>query len=830
MLRTTFLGEPQAHDAARVGAKAATLSRLAARYRIPAGFCLDAGVHEHLGAALDGDAGALAALQTLVAAGYEGLVARTGEADPAVAVRSSALGEDGADASFAGQHETVLNVHGVDAIVAAVLRCWRSAGSERATAYRAERGIAGRPLVGVLVQQLVDAEVAVIAFSAHPVTRDRNVVFLNASWGLGESLASGAVTPDEVEVLKDDLRILRRAVADKAIETVRTPEGVAERPVGEDRRRAPALDDVAARAVARLALALEAETGHPVDVECAYSGGELYLLQSRPITTLADAAFPVTWEDPADATRTWTLEDAHMAEARPYLSADYAFNGPQVGINARMEDAGAPSRVRYRLVNNYVYVLSHSLDPAADPVEVRLRLAQRARAQARALRRTWDEEYLPAVRAHYAWMDALRADEPDRAALVAGWKELWRRINKVWIIHMRVTGPAYNLLDELSEVYSELTGRPPTEAPVLVQGRAETLQELERGFQALGHALRRAPAVADALDRGELRTLGGLAGLAGGPAFRTAIDAFLARFGDAGQLAIDLRSPAWSDDPALLLAELARRMRADLDDPDERVPRLRAASDALAAEVRASLAGRPDDLARFEEVLAVARAAGPLTEEHNFWIDRLIGAHARRAVLRFGQRLVRDGSLDGPNDIYFFWIRELTEALATPRDLRPLARERARELRRSERLRAPRVIGAPPPAGAGAANARMVDLGYRVEQAGDGDVLQGVPASAGIARGPARLIRDSSRFDRFSTGDVLVCRSSNVSWIPLFTMASAVIADVGGALSHAAVVAREFGVPAVVGTGTALDRLVDGELVEVDGTNGTVRRLGSAGG
>jgi pyruvate,water dikinase len=427
-------------------------------------------------------------------------------------------------------------------------------------------------------------------------------------------------------------------------------------------------------------------------------------------------------------------------------------------------------------------------------------------------------------------MDAVGADQADRTELVAAWTELWRRINKVWIIHMRVTGPAYNLLDELGEVYSELTGRPPTDAPVLVQGRADTLQDLERGLQELVRAIRAAPAVAAALEAGELRSLDALAALAGGATVREAIDAFLQRFGDAGQLAIDLRSPAWRDEPGLLLAELARRMRAELEDPDARVARLRATSDALAAEIRASLAGRPEDLARFEEVLAVARAAGPLTEEHNFWIDRLVSSYARRAVLRFADRLVRDGSLDSPANVFFFWVAELSEALAAPRDLRPVARERARELRRSERLRPPRIIGAAPAAGGGAPNARMIDLGYRVEQTGDGEVLQGVPASAGVARGPARLIRDSSRFDRFTKGDVLVCRSSNVSWIPLFTMASAVIADVGGALSHAAVVAREFGVPAVVGTGTALDLLVDGELVEVDGTAGTVRRLGATAG
>ena len=819
-----FLGDPAAHDAERVGAKAATLSRLAARYRVPAGFCLDAGVHETLGTALDGDPDAIGALRALAAEGHAELCRRTGHADPAVAVRSSAIGEDGAETSFAGQHETVLNVHGPDAIVDAVLRCWRSVSSERAIAYRAKRGVDGLPRIGVLVQELVDADVAAIAFSAHPVTRDRSVVLVNASWGLGESLAAGTVTPDEYEIRKADLAITHRGIADKTIETVRTATGTQDRPVAADRRKAPTLDDAGVVRVAELAIALEAESGQPVDIECAFSGGELYLLQSRPITTLGGDAFPVHWADPADALLTWTQEDAHDAEAHPYLVADYSMRGPQVGINARMQAYDGPVRVRYLLMNCYIY---DTVVPvvAADEISAgRARVTAAARRNARQLRQAWDTEYLPAVHAEYEWIRAQAPLDLDREAAAAAWDELWRRVSRVWIIHMRITGPVYNLMDELAETYAALTGGPATDAPILIQGRAETLQTMERELYGIVLAVRRVPEIARVFEVGGARSPEELGALPGGAPIAALVREFLEHFGDAGQLDMDVRHPAWLDEPALLLSEVARRMRADLEDPDVRHARLVAASDALAERARTLLRERPVDLARFEEVLAVARAAGPLTEEHNYWIDRRIGAHLRRAALRFGERLVRDSSLEAPTDIFFFWVDEVTAALRSPRDLRPLARERARELRWAERLRAPRTIGKPAADMAPAANAQIMDLGYRVTQAG-GDVLTGVPASAGKAQGPVRLVRGAAQFDRFQRGDVLVCKTSQVSWIPLFTIASAVVADVGGALSHAAVVAREFGVPAVVGTGTALDTLVDGELVEVDGSAGTVRRL-----
>ncbi|MHB8631244.1 MAG: PEP/pyruvate-binding domain-containing protein, partial [Candidatus Limnocylindria bacterium] len=173
-MTTAFLGDAASRDARRVGAKAATLSRLADRFRVPAGFCLDASVHDGLGGALDGDRAAIAALRALVAEGYAGLMQRTGRTDPAVAVRSSAIGEDGTEASFAGQHETILDVRGVDAITDAVQQCWRSAASDRAVAYRTARNITDRPRVGVLVQELVVAEAAAIAFSVDPVAGDRD--------------------------------------------------------------------------------------------------------------------------------------------------------------------------------------------------------------------------------------------------------------------------------------------------------------------------------------------------------------------------------------------------------------------------------------------------------------------------------------------------------------------------------------------------------------------------------------------------------------------------------------------------------------------------------
>jgi rifampicin phosphotransferase len=796
-MKTAFLGDPAAHDAGIVGAKAATLSRLAGRFHVPAGFCLDASVFDQLGTALDGDASAVAALQALVAQGHAELRARTGRDDPAVAVRSSAIGEDGGETSFAGQHETILDVRGPDAITDAVLACWRSASSDRATAYRKEHGITTAPRVGVLVQELVPADAAAIVFSADPVTADRGTIIIDACIGLGEQIASGTITPDTYAVRKADLAILKRTI-------------VNERAV---------LDDEQVREVARLAQALETESGAPVDVECAFAGGSLYLLQSRPITTLAaPAQFTVDWGDPADASMTWTREDIHMDECMPVLSCDYVLEAPAFGLDRANFVFGPPARIRYRAIHGYMYATRVSQAPADALPGLEATGLRRRREAARTLGRDWPDRYLPAVLAHYAWMRTARIE--DRPSALAAWDAFWPKVNDIWLMHMLIVPPVYCLLEELATAYAAITGRPATDVPTFWQGRAATLQDLQRRLHDLAALIRAEPAVAGAL--GTLRTLDELAGIEGGARVREAIDAFLAVHGDVGQTGFTIGSPSWSDEPRLLLVELGRLVRSATEAPAARRARLLADSDALEQRTRDELRDRPDDLARFDELITAAKACGALSEEHNYWIDRLSQANGRRFILRTGGVLERAGSIAAAADIMHLGIADVREALITGADRRALVDERKRAFERDRRLRPPRFIGAPPAAPVPSSSIR--DLGYRVEQT-ERDVLHGVAASPGRGRGPVRIVAGTADFERFRSGDVLVCRSTTVSWVPLFNMAAGIVADVGGALSHAALVAREFGIPAVTGTGTALETLIDGEMVEVDGTAGTVRRI-----
>ena len=274
-----WLGDPKSFDVALVGGKAANLSRLARLYhRVPDGFSLPVTVMDEAHP-LD--------LRDEITAAISDLMACHSLSDFIAAVRSSAVDEDGATASFAGQHETYLNIVGADAIIQAVTRCWESARSERALEYRRQQGLSmERPQLAVLVQQLVASDVSAVVFSANPITGSRDEIVINASWGLGESIVGGTVTPDTFIVRKLDLAVVQRVIAEKQRMTVSSPGGTREVDVPLFLRGQSSLAAEQVMEMVRLALTLETTMGHPVDIECAYAGGELYLLQCRPITTL----------------------------------------------------------------------------------------------------------------------------------------------------------------------------------------------------------------------------------------------------------------------------------------------------------------------------------------------------------------------------------------------------------------------------------------------------------------------------------------------------------------------------------------------------------------
>lgn len=273
-----WLGQADCCDPAQVGGKAANLGRLALMCPVPVGFCLTAPM-------LNGQH--LVEHQEIILHAYAALCRKVGEAELSVAVRSSGIDEDGKSASFAGQYETFLNVRGAGGVLAAVEKCLHSAFTERALDYRLHSGLTRADVgLAVLVQQLVPADVSAVIFSANPINGRRDETVITASWGLGESVVGGTVTPDTYIVSRSSQPTIRTQVNDKARMTVPTPSGTHEVPVPRLLRNQRTLTDMQLLEMAEMASALEQEMGYAVDLECAWHQGKLFLLQCRPITTL----------------------------------------------------------------------------------------------------------------------------------------------------------------------------------------------------------------------------------------------------------------------------------------------------------------------------------------------------------------------------------------------------------------------------------------------------------------------------------------------------------------------------------------------------------------
>jgi pyruvate,water dikinase len=545
--------------------------------------------------------------------------------------------------------------------------------------------------------------------------------------------------------------------------------------------------------------------------------------------------FPVEFADPSDADESWERDDMHLPFALTPLAADQIRHVLGASFNRYYAHFGLPRRGRAGVWNGWAYFAFRSGVPEDEEKAADQALVELARSRIPATAAYWHEEAMPALREIYRRVESIDVDGLSGDALAAAWLEAWADMLEAWTIHfISILGP-YQVLEDLSDAYAEAVGKGhDAEALTLIGGEHHELEDVELGMEALAAMVAAEPALAGAVEAAadspvgddpdvpETPDLDGLRLQPGGAAFADALGAFLAEHGHLGQNHDDLRYASWAENPRLLLRQIVTRARQPGVPAAAREAEQRRRAEELAAAARAALADKPDALARFDAVLAQAREIGYLTEGHNYWIDRMTHARTRTLATRVGARLVRDGVVDRAGDVFFLDRDEVAAALRDGRPRQALIAERRAEHARNERLEVPYYVGiAPPVEDRGPAD--RFD-GPRIEST-EPDVLRGTGASAGIARGIARVVLDPEGLDRIQPGDVIVCPASNPSWVPAFTIAGGLVTNTGGVLSHAAVVAREFGLPAVVGTAEATTKIRDGRLVEIDGTLGTVRLL-----
>ena len=759
--------------------------------------------------------------------------------DATVAVRSSATAEDLPDLSFAGQQDTFLNVTGADAILDAVVECWSSLWTGRAITYRDRNAIDGHLALAVVVQRMVDARSSGVLFTANPLTGHRGQTVIDTITGLGEALVSGQVTPDNLVVDTASGRVLDRTLA------------------GET----PAISDAEASELTRLGTRIATSFGEPQDIEWAIDDAGVHILQARAITSLYPLP-PHTGPELA----AWVSFGASQGMLQPittlgqdvllsYLSSAARVFGRRItpDQNQIMKVAGERIWIRLDLALRHPIgrAFAAKLLPNADPATAALveRLASEAAFQTGRPTPKSLQAALAAVRciglrvpgalanpAHTIsrldrGIDGLVGDGVrgfEAAATASTPQErLRQRLAQVDAIARAAFPtllpnfgpflvPSFAMIVRLREL-AERTGRPDADALALsvlrsLPGNVTTTMDLAlwRAAERIRSDAPALGAIADtpASELAELYQNGRLPHVA-----QQAVAEFLERYGMRGVAEIDTGAPRWREQPEAVFEALQSYVQ--ITDPEQAPDRVHAAGVAVAEQAieLLALASRPAEAAQIRFMGSRLRALLGARESPKFALVRLM-SELRRALQHSGEELVSAGVLEQPDDVFQLHLSELAVIFDNPdaNRWRPLVAQRrdtmARERRRGQ---VPRLM---------LSDGRTF---YEGLGATDGSIV-GQPVSPGVAEGLVRVVADP-RGAGLQPGEILVCVGTDPAWTPLFLAAGALVTEVGGLMTHGSVVAREYGIPAVVGVHDATRRLETGQRVRIDGSSGAITLL-----
>ncbi len=534
------------------------------------------------------------------------------------------------------------------------------------------------------------------------------------------------------------------------------------------------------------------------------------------------ATFPVEWRDPADAGLTWFRDAMHFPAPVTPLTASFLLDCLEPGVAQSCATLASPLRtLRHSSFRGWIY---NSPVPAGAPEEMEALVAAHMPVMGDHmdnLRGRWDAEYLPELLQLTDEIDALDVTGDDASAAAA--LERLVAINRdIWRIHFLVVFPKLAAGERFSGVYTEVTGTADEMEPYrCLQGIPNKSIETDRALWDLAQQARGVPAVAQALAAGSpADALAALDRDAEGRAWKERFQAFLDEYGRRAQ-AMDLSAPTWQEEPSFAVENLRRYLAVDAADPEGQRERLRAEADDLAGAARARIAD-PGMQAAFDAFLEAARQAWPLEEDHAFYIDqRSLAGATRLACLRIAARLVGEGRLGSLEDVWFCSFEDLRDGLAG-QDLTERARDARRRYAEDSLLDAPPFIGVPPDPSAPADPGLSKFFGRPGPPEVDGTVLRGSAGSRGRVEGVARVVRSLQELHRVEPGDILVCRSTTPPWTPIFASIAALVTDTGGVLAHGAIVAREYAIPAVMGTKIGTQIIQDGQRITVDGDAGEV--------
>ena len=812
-----------------------------------------------------------------IRAAYRALDPGTGASSHlAVAVRSSATAEDLPGLAFAGQQDTYLNVIDEPAVIQAVQQCWASLWTARAIAYRAHNRISPEEIaLAVVVQQMVNSEASGILFTANPMSGRRDEMVIDASFGLGEAVVSGAVDPDHYLVDAKTWQIKERKLGAKALTILPRSEGGTETAT-RLAAAVQALPDAQIIILARLAQQVANHFGNPQDIEWALADGQIYLLQARPITSL----YPLPENPhPEQGLRYYANFNAIQGVTDPLTplgidSLRLLFGGvtQMLGLHSSMRDllpeAGDRLFMDYTDLVRDPHLRPAGLglvadtDPAARQIllhlfETRLIEPKRVLTLPRGIRLVWgvlpvllralsamlapDRVYPQAIAAAEPLMAEMQTHVQQSKSLLDVLRAMEEDLPRTESISFRIMPsvlPAFSLIPLIDRWLASWLGEPPGTARRLLQGLANNpTVAMNLRLWNVAQSIRGDPQSCVLFRSQSVEMLRTALQENRLPATaQTAISAFLQEYGMRGVAEIDLGRPKWADDPTPILQTLLGYLQ--IEDPNlapdilyhhgvEEAERL---TQDLLARVRKTRFGwlRAKLLGA---VIHRVRTLGGLREVPLFYLVRANGIY-RSALLKRGQDLAAYGELESAEDIFFVsmdvlkqFVEEQSGILfisasgaADPMvkpDIKKISLEnRGRYQREQLRKRMPHVL-------ISNGEAFFDPPADPAENTGD---LVGEAVSPGVVEGRVHVILDPGK-ERLEPGEILVCPSTDPGWTPLFLTAGGLVMEIGGLITHGAIVAREYGLPAVVGIQEATTRLQTGQRVRVDGNSGRVTIL-----
>ena len=538
----------------------------------------------------------------------------------------------------------------------------------------------------------------------------------------------------------------------------------------------------------------------------------------------------ITFPGPDEVEGFWAFDKMHAPRPLHPLSQDLVMSTLSEGFTKAQAEYDCPMMASSKAFNHYFYMAFHPIPDQAELAGRMTRYHATLASKVPGIGKRWNEEWKPELIAkNYAEKDVDYSGMSD-ASLLAKLDDMTNHMRHMWYIHghinfVLVSGAAFcDMYDE------EMQPQESTESYQALQGHHTRSVDASRGIWELSRIAKNSPVLKAVFDTYEPKDLVGHFALsAEGRAFQTQLDLFLHEYGWRSDAVYDLADIPWREDPAIPLSSIGSFMAlSDDDDPEKLYQRGVHLRETLMSRARAKMSADPAKLAKFDELYDAAQYSFPITEDHAFYIDQLGVALLRRFTLAIGERLVDKGCINSRGDVYFLYRDEVVDALQHGGSRQAIVSERALNVAASAQASPPGAIGTPPVIPDGPPDPFMDAIVVRLlgvkppEENADPLVISGVSGSPGVYRGVARVVKSLSEAGDLDEGEIMVCEMTLPPWVPMFSIAGAVVADVGGVLSHCAIVAREFAIPCVVGSVIGTTAIQTGQIITVDGSNGNV--------